>query len=915
MIETVENLTPVPISFSGSIDEISPSDDLAPGDAVKFTNWRLSKDGKRIQKRAGLLQDVFTSFGEDIYGYSTYFNSSGQYCEIAVLEGKVSRRVANTAWSDIYDYPSGATISHVVKPLEINGKQYIITEKGSCVVLADGSVRQIGISAPTLLASATPYYSETAVPPMYDTMNYANQGAMDAVWTDNDSGTSASTLAIADPDADPGPNADARYMRLLQGSPSVTAHAKRTRSLSGTAVGHIYSVEICARFDTLPSAGLFEGLRIQIDNGSFIAKVCIGKDGAWLVPRNSNATRIITEEVPINKWIKWNISVDATDMKAVKFDLFMTYDGVIKSHGTQSYYPPESSGMQKMDLYTDYMGFTKTDVHIDYVRIDQVAVDAAKLTGLYRYAFSFIRTGDFGYESNPIKSSIGSVTFSGAGLNDMTVDEDSSYTGNASKNLMVKIKTAASPQDTLQWSEDGGESWKAEVKLQTKVYLGEGVTVNFGAITGHVATNYWTIPCNACSAVSTIQYIKLTSIPTSTDEQVTARKIYRTTADGSKFYYLTTIYDRNVTTEFLDNFADSTLGDEMLEDRDVLTEISTTIGKYSEYWDDRLWVADHSENVIYYSALRSGGGVPEEFDMVSRFVPVKRGVQGDAIMAMKAYKDALYVFKRNDIYVIQKTIYGYAAYHINSDLGCVADGCVDEVNDFLMFPSERGPEIYDGVKAYDPEFATKVSRTFLSSSASYYRYMSIVHNKEYNEAWLSIPDINTTIVWNYIKNSFYYFQFYKVPSCLVSCRNSVGKRITKMGTRDGCLAFCDSGTADHTTPITATYRKGWLDMKRHGIGRLMEVDYELPAGKTITANFYVNMEKDVFRTEALTGATPTSTDAEIRRIIGDKVELGLRARWVSVEFVNAEDCGGDCKLNEAVMFVRPDAIKRKVNAN
>ena len=69
--------------------------------------------------------------------------------------------------------------------------------------------------------------------------------------------------------------------------------------------------------------------------------------------------------------------------------------------------------------------------------------------------------------------------------------------------------------------------------------------------------------------------IALTNIPVGkTGEGVTARKIYRTKANGIEYYYLTTIND-NTTTNYTDNMADSALGTDTPPDRHKL------LGKYT----------------------------------------------------------------------------------------------------------------------------------------------------------------------------------------------------------------------------------------------------------------------------------------------------------------------------------------------
>lgn len=918
MLEQVQGLRPLQVPLNGGIDEVSPADALLPEDCLKFTNWRLSKDGKRIQKRAGLQQED-TAFAQDVYGYTTYHNSSAQFCKIAVLEAKAQRSTNGAAYADLFSFTSN--IDHTVRVLEIQDKQFIITEKGSRVVLTNGDVRQIGITAPTTIPTAASSYVGTGTQPLTDTMNYADQAAMDAVWTDADAAGGESTFDETNPDSIAGPNADAKFMRLNSTSGLGIAYRYRT---TAAPMGNVFAVELATYFDDLSDYATLGGFAIIIDNGVFKLTLHASSNGVWVTPRNEIDVRVISDPIPTNKWIVWNIVADGTEVRDVVVNVFLTWDGMIKASGTTQQYLLPSTSANRVSLQaictpipTGYI----TDVHVDYVYVRTTLSDTAQITGLYRYAVSFVRDGDYGCESNPIKSQIGTITFSGAGVNDITLNAESEYTGSVSKTIRVQVKTAASPQDTIEWSEDGGLTWNGEIKLATKVYLGYGITVNFATITGHTATNYWEIPCYACSAVATMQQITLSSIPVSTDEQVTARKIYRTTANGSLFYYLTTIYDRATTTVFVDNFPDSILGDEMEEDRDLFTEASSTIGKFAEWWDNRLWIADATENLLYYSAVRDGGPVPEEFAIDERFIPVDHGDQDDVITALRAYKDALYVFKRNDIYIIQKTRMGYAPYHLNSDLGCIADNCVEVVNDFLMFPSERGLEVYDGVRSYSPDFAVAISETFRTADPAGFKYMSIAHDKEFNEVWLNIPSrlsgaAAITVAWNYIRNKFYYFQFYKVPSWIGRCKDSTGKSVLKMGTRDGFVLLCDYGTADHTTAITATYRKGWIDMQAHGIAQLVQTSYEIPASMTLTLNVYVDLQAAAFRTDALTGVTPaTATDIDLRRIIGAKTELGVRGRWISIEYVNAQDCGGACKVNECVIYARPETVKNKSYGN
>jgi hypothetical protein len=133
-----------------------------------------------------------------------------------------------------------------------------------------------------------------------------------------------------------------------------------------------------------------------------------------------------------------------------------------------------------------------------------------------------------------------------------------------------------------------------------------------------------------------------------------------------------------------------------------------------------------------------------------------------------------------------------------------------------------------------------------------------------------------------------------------------------MGTRDGYLCLCETTYRDNTTAITATYRKGWMGGDKYENVRRIDVEYELPTSMTLTANIYVNFQKTAARTATLTGSTPNATDIELRRPIDGFAELGQRAKFWSVEFTNAENLGGDLKLNRMALWHYQTDVKGKI---
>jgi hypothetical protein len=87
------------------------------------------------------------------------------------------------------------------------------------------------------------------------------------------------------------------------------------------------------------------------------------------------------------------------------------------------------------------------------------------------------------------KSSVGSATFVGSGLDDLT--SGGAYTGSEPKNYRVQID-GVSP-DSFKWSDDGGVTWKGNgivIDRQAQI-LNDGVTVTFTQTTGHLVGDYW----------------------------------------------------------------------------------------------------------------------------------------------------------------------------------------------------------------------------------------------------------------------------------------------------------------------------------------------------------------------------------------------------------------------------------------
>lgn len=85
---------------------------------------------------------------------------------------------------------------------------------------------------------------------------------------------------------------------------------------------------------------------------------------------------------------------------------------------------------------------------------------------------------------------VGSVTFTGSGLNDMT--NGGVFTGIVDTNYVIVIDGTGAP-DTFKWSDDGGATWNVETVSITGLdqTLSNGVTIRFEATTGHTLADKW----------------------------------------------------------------------------------------------------------------------------------------------------------------------------------------------------------------------------------------------------------------------------------------------------------------------------------------------------------------------------------------------------------------------------------------
>ncbi|HQM37469.1 MAG TPA: hypothetical protein PLN64_00915 [Candidatus Bipolaricaulis anaerobius] len=98
---------------------------------------------------------------------------------------------------------------------------------------------------------------------------------------------------------------------------------------------------------------------------------------------------------------------------------------------------------------------------------------------------------DEGTIGDVLESEIGTLVFTGSGLDDAAVSGE--YHGNEPGiDLRIQIDGTGTP-DTFKWSKDGGSNWEATTVAITgsPQHLFDNVWVDFGATTGHTSTDRW----------------------------------------------------------------------------------------------------------------------------------------------------------------------------------------------------------------------------------------------------------------------------------------------------------------------------------------------------------------------------------------------------------------------------------------
>jgi len=470
--------------------------------------------------------------------------------------------------------------------------------------------------------------------------------------------------------------------------------------------------------------------------------------------------------------------------------------------------------------------------------------------------------------------------------------------------------------DELDWTEKNSIDFLFEIYMATSDLVGDYSFVITFIRGGDYQCESNPSPPSDKITIAAGNIFRLTNIPVSDDPEVTDKGIYRTKAGGEKRYWEVTI--ENDVTEYDTGLTDDGLGDEVSYDNNP-----PPLGDCVEIWDDKLWVSGVPG---YMEGLfKSRQGYLEQFPATGiSYMPLRED-QADRVVRPIEFNNYLYPFKTSSIWVISRSGTSYVIDKIVDGTGTVAGSSIVECNmkegrALIFLSNHYRIEIMDGYgRLINPMISAKVKKTLRSINKEY-AHRSTAQNYDGHEYRLAIPTgssnvPNKVIVFDYLKMNFYVDNHYQNICSLSTTNLASGQRETIFGTDSGeALKIDEDATTDDGHIIDAKFRTGWMGGPLWKRLRKIWLDYVLPAEKNLIFKVYSNFRETPDLSILLPGSTPSGVDAEFRNIIHKKLKTAVNGDYYSFYFANAEDVGGDLKINKIWLYIQIEKAKRTVKA-
>ena len=255
-------------------------------------------------------------------------------------------------------------------------------------------------------------------------------------------------------------------------------------------------------------------------------------------------------------------------------------------------------------------------------------------------------------------------------------------------------------------------------------------------------------PASVSLTVSNKQ-VTLSNIPTSSDPQVTKRRVYRTLAGGTDFWFVGEIND-NTTTTFVDNVPDSGLGAAIPVDKDPPPK-----GKYLEVFKNRMWMAGvpgYPKRIFFSEFLE-----PESWPL-SYYADIQLP-SGDEITGLKVLGETLVVFSRSaPLVIFGETLFDFVIRRTLSNAGTESHRSIVQIENTLVYLSRQGIFAFDGAvsRLLSDDITPLFSRYKpgkLAMSAAVYdtqlkRYRVALHDESFRTASSQADTNNCELIYD-----------------------------------------------------------------------------------------------------------------------------------------------------------------------
>lgn len=389
----------------------------------------------------------------------------------------------------------------------------------------------------------------------------------------------------------------------------------------------------------------------------------------------------------------------------------------------------------------------------------------------------------------------------------------------------------------------------------------------------------------------------LTGIPISADPKVNQRRLYRTTAGGTRHYWLDDI-DDNTTTTYADLINDDTLlgGSEVSYDR-----LPPPAGKFFEVWDNKLFIGGIEEypHMVMYTNTNTSE------EMSSRNFLQFRVRQSEKMKQIKVFGDMLFVLFETVTFRVTKVGESYfAVEELPQNIGCLASWSVAVCDTSLIWLSEFGIEVFNGNRCFRPIPSRYVKETLASINRDCIDKIIGGHYFEEGEYWLAVPtgsntEPDTVIVLNVINKSFSVYTFPTGVTYLTTFAARQEGLVFLTGTDDGYVYIQGDGYDDDGNAILSHFQQAWQhvadERELANVLRRMFIKYVCPTSHSITMEVYSNFNKTAILTKVLNGSTPT-TLASLREDIMARVNMRVPGTHVSFKFSQNTKTGAEVKI-------------------